>query len=189
MIRMQGTKRALVVGALIVGTAWAGDAMNIGNYITKPFQREPIVAQGYVSSSSVKVVKKDAGDGKTATFLEYNGKDIPLMAGEQSVRLGDSLYIISGLTSNERQSVFSNVWYGMKPDEKKTSITEAIADYSATSIDSILSPEQKENILKSQWGIATNDAKSALITDSWDKLDIKYRHNLVREELDKLLVR
>ncbi|MFH1181328.1 MAG: hypothetical protein V1702_00040 [Candidatus Woesearchaeota archaeon] len=184
MMRMQGAKRAVVVGALLAGLGFGGYAIfhNMG-------QGSKVAEEGYVSPNSVRIVKKDTGGGKVATFVEYNGKDIPLLAGETGVRLGDSLYIVSGLTQPERQQVFSDVWYKQKPDEQKETITEAIADYSTTSIEAILNQEQKTNLLKSQWTVASNDSRSALITEAWPKLEIKYRHGLVRQELDQLLVR
>jgi hypothetical protein len=184
MIRAQGVKRIVVAGALVAGLAIGGYAI-----FNSASQGSKVAEEGYVSPNSVKIVKKDTGSGKVATFVEYNGKDIPLMAGDSGIRLGDSLYIVSGLTQPERQQVFNDVWYKQTPDAQKSTIREAIADYSITSIDSILNNEQKSAILNSQWSLADNTNKESLITSAWEKLDLKYRHGLVREELDKILVR
>jgi hypothetical protein len=182
--RMQSVKRFVVVGGLLAGLGFGG--YSLANNIS---QGNQVAEAGYVGPNSVKIVKKDTGSGKIATFVEYNGKDIPLMANETNLRLGDSLYIVSGLTQPEREEVFRDVWYKQTPDNQKKTITEAIADYSATSIDTILNTEQKTAILNSQWFLADNTRKESLISSSWDNLDVKYKHGLVREELDKILVR
>lgn len=188
MVRMKVAKRLFVTGALILGTAWAGDAMNTGDFMAKAFQPEMVAEQGYVNPNNLQLVKKNA-DGKIAMYLQYNGADYPLMSSENGPRLGNSEYITAGLSQAEKYGVFGSVWSGLQQDEKNTLITNALADYTPNSIDKILSQEQKTNYLDYQWTTADNISKSALISSAWPELDIKYRHSLVKQELDQLLER
>jgi hypothetical protein len=184
MIRAQGVKRTVVAGVLLAGLAIGGYAI-----FHNASQGNRVAAEGFVAPGSIKKVEKKLSDGSIATFIEYNGQSLPVSPAENGIRVGDSTYILSNLTQPERQQVFGDVWYKQTPEAQKSTIREAIADYSITSIDSILNNEQKSAILNSQWSLADNANKESLITSAWEKLDLKYRHGLVREELDKILVR
>jgi hypothetical protein len=185
-------KRAVVTGALL-GAALIGDVANIGENAAKPFQSEPIVEQGYLSPKAVKIVSKETGTGRVATYLVYNdggiSKDLPLMNTSSGPRLGDSEYVLSNLTEPEKGYVFEGVWRGLQPEKKKTVLAEAIMPYNVQSIEALLSQEQKKGLLNSQWAAADNNSKSALITGAWPSLEVKYRHSIVRQELDQLLVK
>jgi hypothetical protein len=184
MIRTQGVKRAVVACALLAGIGFGGYA--IAHNIS---QGSRTTAPGFAAVGSWKPVEKKLPDGTWGGFIQYNGVDLPVMAVENGIRVGDTTYLLSNLTQPERYQVFSDVWYKQTPEQQKGTIREAIADYSATSIDAILNNEQKSSILTSQWAIVPKESKESLITTAWPNLDLKYRHGLVRQELDQLLLR
>ncbi|MBN2454768.1 hypothetical protein JXB11_04440 [Candidatus Woesearchaeota archaeon] len=191
MRTLTAVKRMFVIGALLVGIGAAGDAMNIGSFVSAPFRSDPVVADGYVSPKSLEIETEKNGNGEVATYLVYtNGEgsqQLPVTQGASGPRVGNADYLISSLTPDEQKTIFYNSWTSLPADEKQSLLGDEIPAYSASTIEGMLSDQQKNGIFASQWYAASSENKTALISEVWPALDIKYRHGVVREELEMLL--